>query len=67
MLKEKRGGDDTSSSEDESEDDTDGDSGPGRVQSNQKSKNEAGLDILDKLMGGKQSAADKPSIEEMAE
>lgn len=67
MLKGKRGGDDISSSEDETEDETDGDAGPARDQSNQKSEKEADEDVLDKLMGGKQSAAGKPSIEEMAE
>lgn len=64
VLEEKRGDDATSSSEDEGED---GASGPARDSSNKKSKKYADSDVLDKLMGGKQSAAEKPSIEEMGE
>lgn len=67
VLEEKRGDDATSHSEDDSENDVYGDSGPGRDSSTKKSKKAADSDVLDKLMGGKQPAAEKPSIEEMAE
>lgn len=65
VLEEKRD-DGAPSSEAESEHEV-GDSGPGREPSNRKAKKDADSDVLDKLMGGKQWTAEKPSIEEMTE
>lgn len=60
VLEEKRGENESSSCGGESD-------GDGSTESAKKLKNKVDSDVLDKLMGGKQSAADKPSIEEMDE
>lgn len=62
MLEEKRGENESSGSGDES----DGDHTGSRAESARNSK-KTDSDVLDTLMGGRQSAADKPSIEEMGE
>lgn len=56
MLEEKRGDNDDSSSSDEDEED-----------SGKKSKTKGDSDVLGKLMGDRDSAVEKPSIEEMGE
>lgn len=57
MLEEKRGdnGDSSSGDEDDAED------------SSKKSKTKGDSDVLGKLMGDRDSAVEKPSIEEMGE
>lgn len=68
VLEEKRGDNEVSSNNHESGGEgADGVSGSGAESSNKKSKERGDSNVLDKLMGGKQSDADKPSIEEMAD
>lgn len=68
VLEEKRGDNEVSSNDHESDrEGADGGSGFGAGSSNKEPTEKGDSNVLDKLMGGKQSDADKPSIEEMAE
>lgn len=62
VLKEKRGDGNDSSSEEESDDESlEG------IEETKETKSQKKSDVLDKLMGGKKTDAEKPSIQEMAE